>query len=206
MSTFIIIHAFIFCTVGAGLRFFFLLHASACNHDTARTLVQCMDSLLCCALLHFYRMIVIALSSCVVFASSLRSSSPGIFFVTITGAQILHPLSLYHLSILIHFPCCRSSFPLPFVSRCGFSRLYCHSSHLISSLLFLFPSFVLLTLSLCSPLLPLTIDHHQLSIILDILGTPSIDDFYAITSTRSREYIRALPFRKKQPFAKVSTC
>ena len=36
--------------------------------------------------------------------------------------------------------------------------------------------------------------------ILDILGTPSIDDFYAINSTRSREYIRALPFRKKKPF------
>jgi serine/threonine protein kinase len=43
-------------------------------------------------------------------------------------------------------------------------------------------------------------DHHQLSIILDILGTPSIDDFYAITSQRSREYIRALPFRKKKSF------
>jgi hypothetical protein len=43
-------------------------------------------------------------------------------------------------------------------------------------------------------------DHDQLSIILDILGTPSIDDFYAITSQRSREYIRALPFRKKKNF------
>jgi hypothetical protein len=46
-------------------------------------------------------------------------------------------------------------------------------------------------------------DHHQLSIILDILGTPSIDDFYAITSQRSREYIRALPFRKKRPFPQL---
>jgi len=46
----------------------------------------------------------------------------------------------------------------------------------------------------------LSTDHHQLSIILDILGTPSIDDFYAITSQRSREYIRALPFRKKKSF------
>jgi serine/threonine protein kinase len=45
------------------------------------------------------------------------------------------------------------------------------------------------------------IDHHQLSIILDILGTPTLDDFYAITSSRSREYIRALPFRKKKPFS-----
>lgn len=46
-------------------------------------------------------------------------------------------------------------------------------------------------------------DHHQLSLILDMLGTPSIDDFYAISSSRSREYIRALPFRKRVPFAKL---
>ncbi|KAJ7697682.1 mitogen activated protein kinase-like protein [Mycena rosella] len=51
------------------------------------------------------------------------------------------------------------------------------------------------------PLFPGRDYHHQLSIILDILGTPSIDDFYAISSQRSREYIRALPFRKKRPFA-----
>ena len=50
-------------------------------------------------------------------------------------------------------------------------------------------------------LIPRILDHHQLSIILDILGTPSLDDFYAITSQRSREYIRALPFRKKKPFS-----
>jgi hypothetical protein len=49
--------------------------------------------------------------------------------------------------------------------------------------------------------LSLDLDHHQLSIILDVLGTPSIDDFYAITSHRSKEYIRALPFRKKKTFA-----
>jgi len=48
------------------------------------------------------------------------------------------------------------------------------------------------------PLFPGRDYHDQLSIILDILGTPSIDDFYAITSQRSREYIRALPFRKKK--------
>ena len=47
------------------------------------------------------------------------------------------------------------------------------------------------------------LDHHQLSIILDVLGTPSLDDFYAITSQRSREYIRALPFRKKKPFSQL---
>jgi serine/threonine protein kinase len=51
------------------------------------------------------------------------------------------------------------------------------------------------------PLFPGRDYHHQLSIILDVLGTPSLDDFYAISSHRSREYIRALPFRKKKPFA-----
>jgi mitogen-activated protein kinase 1/3 len=51
--------------------------------------------------------------------------------------------------------------------------------------------------------LALDLDHHQLSIILDVLGTPSIDDFYAITSHRSKEYIRALPFRKKRNFAQL---
>ena len=50
---------------------------------------------------------------------------------------------------------------------------------------------------------PFISDHHQLSIILDILGTPSLDDFYAITSQRSREYLRALPFRKKKPFSQL---
>ncbi|THG95594.1 hypothetical protein EW026_g6098 [Hermanssonia centrifuga] len=50
------------------------------------------------------------------------------------------------------------------------------------------------------PLFPGRDYHHQLSIILDVLGTPSLDDFYAITSPRSREYIRALPFRKKKSF------
>ncbi|KDQ53336.1 hypothetical protein JAAARDRAFT_161829 [Jaapia argillacea MUCL 33604] len=51
------------------------------------------------------------------------------------------------------------------------------------------------------PLFPGRDYHHQLSIILDVLGTPTLDDFYAITSPRSREYIRALPFRKKKPFS-----
>ncbi|GJJ14862.1 MAP kinase Pmk1 [Clathrus columnatus] len=51
------------------------------------------------------------------------------------------------------------------------------------------------------PLFPGRDYHHQLSSILDILGTPSLDDFYAITSQRSREYIRALPFRKKKSLA-----
>ncbi|KAA1472372.1 Pkinase-domain-containing protein [Dentipellis sp. KUC8613] len=53
------------------------------------------------------------------------------------------------------------------------------------------------------PLFPGRDYHHQLSLILDILGTPSLDDFYAITSQRSREYLRALPFRKKKPFEQL---
>ncbi|KAH7096520.1 Pkinase-domain-containing protein [Auriculariales sp. MPI-PUGE-AT-0066] len=53
------------------------------------------------------------------------------------------------------------------------------------------------------PLFPGRDYHHQLSIILDVLGTPSLDDFYAISSSRSREYIRALPFRKKKPLAQL---
>lgn len=46
-------------------------------------------------------------------------------------------------------------------------------------------------------------DHHQLSLTLEILGTPSLDDFYAISSTRSRDYIRALPFRKRRNFPQM---
>ncbi|MCO5595356.1 hypothetical protein L7F22_049398 [Adiantum nelumboides] len=50
---------------------------------------------------------------------------------------------------------------------------------------------------------PRSKDHHQLSLTLEILGTPSLDDFYAITSTRSRDYIRALPFRKRRNFTQM---
>ena len=51
------------------------------------------------------------------------------------------------------------------------------------------------------PLFPGRDYHHQLSLILDILGTPSLDDFYAISSPRSREYIRVMPFRKRKAFS-----
>jgi len=51
--------------------------------------------------------------------------------------------------------------------------------------------------------LTIELDHHQLSLILETLGTPSIDDFYAINSQRSREYIRALPFRRKKSFSQM---
>ncbi|KAG6827327.1 hypothetical protein H0H92_012200 [Tricholoma furcatifolium] len=51
------------------------------------------------------------------------------------------------------------------------------------------------------PLFPGRDYHHQLSLILDVLGTPTLDEFYAISTRRSRDYIRALPFRKRRPFA-----
>ncbi|KNZ63717.1 CMGC/MAPK protein kinase [Puccinia sorghi] len=50
------------------------------------------------------------------------------------------------------------------------------------------------------PLFPGRDYHHQLTLILDVLGTPSLDEFYAINSRRSRDYIRSLPLRKRRPF------
>ena len=44
------------------------------------------------------------------------------------------------------------------------------------------------------------LDHHQLTLILDVLGTPTMEDYYGIKSRRAREYIRSLPFKKKIPF------
>jgi mitogen-activated protein kinase 1/3 len=39
-----------------------------------------------------------------------------------------------------------------------------------------------------------------LTLILDVLGTPTMDDYYGIKSRRAREYIRSLPFKKKIPW------
>ncbi|EFE38234.1 hypothetical protein TRV_07105 [Trichophyton verrucosum HKI 0517] len=47
------------------------------------------------------------------------------------------------------------------------------------------------------PLFPGKDYHHQLTLILDILGTPTMEDYYGIKSRRAREYIRSLPFKKK---------
>lgn len=44
------------------------------------------------------------------------------------------------------------------------------------------------------------LDHHQLTLILDVLGTPTMEDYYGIKSRRAREYIRSLPFKKKIDF------
>ncbi|KAL3480638.1 kinase-like domain-containing protein [Aspergillus californicus] len=50
------------------------------------------------------------------------------------------------------------------------------------------------------PLFPGKDYHHQLTLILDVLGTPTMEDYYGIKSRRAREYIRSLPFKKKIPF------
>ncbi|WVW86544.1 hypothetical protein I302_108593 [Kwoniella bestiolae CBS 10118] len=50
------------------------------------------------------------------------------------------------------------------------------------------------------PLFPGRDYHHQLSLILDVLGTPTFEEFSAITSKRSKEYVRTLQFRKKRTF------
>jgi len=51
------------------------------------------------------------------------------------------------------------------------------------------------------PLFPGRDYSHQLDLILDVIGTPSLEEFYAITSRRSRDYIRALPIRKRRQFS-----
>ncbi|BGP15880.1 hypothetical protein JCM10213_003691 [Rhodosporidiobolus nylandii] len=51
------------------------------------------------------------------------------------------------------------------------------------------------------PLFPGRDYHHQLTLILSVTGTPTLDEFYRITSRRSRDYLRALPFQKKKNFA-----
>lgn len=51
------------------------------------------------------------------------------------------------------------------------------------------------------PLFPGRDYSHQLDLILDVIGTPTLEEFYGITSRRSRDYIRSLPIRKRRPFA-----
>ncbi|KAG5438366.1 hypothetical protein PCANB_002854 [Pneumocystis canis] len=53
------------------------------------------------------------------------------------------------------------------------------------------------------PLFPGKDYHHQLMLILDVLGTPTMDDYYGIKSRRAREYIRSLPFRKRVSFSTI---
>ncbi|KAG8219920.1 CMGC MAPK protein kinase [Butyriboletus roseoflavus] len=53
------------------------------------------------------------------------------------------------------------------------------------------------------PLFPGRDYGHQLDLVLDVIGTPTLDEFYTITSRRSRDYIRALPFRKRKSFTQI---
>lgn len=53
------------------------------------------------------------------------------------------------------------------------------------------------------PLFPGRDYRHQLTLILDALGTPTMDDFYAIKSRRARDYIHSLPCKKKVSFKKL---
>ncbi|KAN0065438.1 mitogen activated protein kinase [Thecaphora frezii] len=53
------------------------------------------------------------------------------------------------------------------------------------------------------PLFPGRDYHDQLARILDLLGTPTLEEFYNINSRRSRDYIRSMPFKKRQDFRRV---
>jgi len=53
------------------------------------------------------------------------------------------------------------------------------------------------------PLFPGRDYHHQLTLILDVLGTPTMEDFYGIKSRRARDYIRSLPFKRKIQFREM---
>ena len=53
------------------------------------------------------------------------------------------------------------------------------------------------------PLFPGRDYHNQLWLIMEVLGTPNMEDYYNIKSKRAREYIRSLPFCKKVPFQHI---
>lgn len=53
------------------------------------------------------------------------------------------------------------------------------------------------------PLFPGRDYHNQLWLIMEVLGTPTMEDYYNIKSKRAREYIRSLPFRKRVPMASI---
>ena len=84
------------------------------------------------------------------------------------------------------------------------SRVYEHASDLVWQAIDVWSVGCILAEMLSGkPLFPGRDYHHQLTLILDVLGTPTLDEFYAITTRRSRDYIRALPFRKRKPFAQL---
>ncbi|ODQ82901.1 hypothetical protein BABINDRAFT_159393 [Babjeviella inositovora NRRL Y-12698] len=62
---------------------------------------------------------------------------------------------------------------------------------------------ILAEMLLGKPLFPGRDYHNQLWLIMDVLGTPTSEDYYNIKSKRAREYIRSLPFRKKAALDKL---
>lgn len=53
------------------------------------------------------------------------------------------------------------------------------------------------------PLFPGRDYHNQLWLIMEVLGTPNLEDYYNIKLKRAREYIRLLPFCKKVPLGEL---
>ncbi|WVR08289.1 mitogen-activated protein kinase CPK1 [Kwoniella sp. DSM 27419] len=51
------------------------------------------------------------------------------------------------------------------------------------------------------PLFPGEDYHHQLALILNVLGTPNMDDFNEITASKSKDYLRTLPFTRRRDLA-----
>lgn len=45
--------------------------------------------------------------------------------------------------------------------------------------------------------------HHQLTLIFDILGTPTGEGYNGIRSHRARDYINSLPFKEKRPWKAI---
>lgn len=62
---------------------------------------------------------------------------------------------------------------------------------------------ILAELLLGQPLFPGKDYRNQLTLIFQLLGSPSCDDYQSIKSRRAREYIRSLPYFKKVPLSSV---
>lgn len=53
------------------------------------------------------------------------------------------------------------------------------------------------------PLFPGKDYHNQLTLILEVLGTPTMEDYYNVKSRRARDYLRSLPFTRRRPFTEM---
>ncbi|KAJ1933213.1 mitogen activated protein kinase [Linderina macrospora] len=53
------------------------------------------------------------------------------------------------------------------------------------------------------PLFPGRDYHHQLKLILDVLGTPTSDDYLSIKSRRARDFIRGMSLKQKVNFSEL---